>query len=306
MERLLGQMPPLSTLLDYPTIRSLAGRLEQLGAIAGNRLFLPVRARGRRAPLFYAHAAFVNVLFARKLLPYLHAEQPVYAIQARGLHEGEKPHQTFASMAADYVDLIRRVQPKGPYFLAGHCVGGLVAYEMAQHLKALGEDVAAVVMVDPEYHPNAVPWLHWRNPSALHVRLWRTFIRPIWFAHRWLRRIWGMLTGQPLPGLASETGANRQRQKAVMAGLKAALKAYRPRPYAGKLYILCSVERRKHLTNPATGWSSLAAEVEFVESGVSHEEVFIAAFPVVGAMIERILDAAQPAILAPIDRSAAE
>jgi hypothetical protein len=110
----------------------------------------------------------------------------------------------------------------------------------------------------------------------------------------------------PAPGLASETGANRQRQKAVMAGLKAALKAYRPRPYAGKLYILCSVERRKHLTNPATGWSSLAAEVEFVESGVSHEEVFIAAFPVVGAMIERILDAAQPAILAPIDRSAAE
>jgi acetoacetyl-CoA synthetase len=293
-------------LLDYPTIRSLAGRLDQLRAIARDRLLLPVRAQGRRAPLFHAHAAHGNVLFVRKLLPFFHAKQPLYAIQARGLAEDETPHRSFASMAADYVGQIRRVQPRGPYFLAGHCIGGLIAFEMAQHLKALGQDVGAVVMIDPEYHPNAVPWLHWRNPGARHVRLWLTLIRPVWFVQRWLRQIRDLLAGRPVIWYPTETGANRQRQQAVIAGLRTALKAYRPRPYAGKLVILCSAERRKHLSNPATGWHSLAPQVEFIEIGTSHDEVFFGALPAVGTAIERILDEAQPASLRPLDKSAAE
>src|ERR1700685_3612585 len=40
LERALGQMPPLSTLIDYPTIRRLAVRLEQLGAITHDPLLL--------------------------------------------------------------------------------------------------------------------------------------------------------------------------------------------------------------------------------------------------------------------------
>src|ERR1043166_9659742 len=37
MEAAFGAMPPLSTLLDYPTIRKLAGRLEQIDARVSNR-----------------------------------------------------------------------------------------------------------------------------------------------------------------------------------------------------------------------------------------------------------------------------
>ena len=306
LERVFGQMPPLSTLLDYSTIRSLARRLEQLGAITPDRLLLPVRAQGRRAPLFHAHAAYGNVLFVRRLLPFLNAEQPLYAIQARGFHEGETPHRTFAAMAVDYVTQIGRIQPTGPYFLAGHCIGALIAFEMAQHLKALGQDVGAVVMIDPEYHPNAVPWLHWRDPSAPRTRLWRNLIRPFWFAQRHLRRIQERLAGRPVIQQATETGTNRQRQRAIIAGLTAALKAYRPRPYDGKLVILCSGERRRHLSNPAAGWAVLAPQVEFIEIGTSHDEVFFAALPEVGESVERILAGVQPASPRPLERRAAE
>jgi thioesterase domain-containing protein/acyl carrier protein len=306
LERVLGQMPPLSTLLDYSTIRSLAGRIEQLGATSRDCLLLPIRAQGLRMPLFQAHAAHGNVLFARRLLPFLDAEQPLYAIQARGLQEGETPHRSFEAIAADYVAQIRRIQPSGPYMLAGHCVGGLIVYEMAQRLKALGQDVGAVVMIDPEYHPNAVPWLHWRNPSALHIRLWRELTRPVWFARRWLRRIRDRVAGRLVVEQPTETGANRQRQQAIMIGLRAALLAYRPRPYEGRLAILCSAERRKHLSNPATGWPALAPRVQFIELGGSHDEVFFAALPAVGGALERILQGAQPASLRPLDRSAAE
>jgi thioesterase domain-containing protein len=306
MERLLGEMPPLSTLLDYPTIRSLAGRLEQLGAISHDRLLVAIRAQGRRLPLFYAHAAYGNVLFVRKLLPFLHAEQPLHAIKARGLHEGEMAHRTFEAMAVDYVAQIQRIQPKGPYFLAGHCIGGLIAFEMAQRLKSLGQDVGAVVMVDPEHHPNAVPWLHWRDPGALHVRLRRELVRPLWYIQRRLRQLRGILAGRPVPPQETETGANLPRQRALISGLRAALLAYRPRPYEGRLVILCSAERRKHLSNPATGWRALAPRVEFVEIGGSHDEVFFGALPAVGETIERILGQAQPENLRPLERSAAE
>ena len=306
MELFLGEMPPLSILLDYPTIRQLALFLDKAGAAAGSGLVIPLRAQGRRPPLFNAHAAYGNILFVRQLLPFLGDDQPLYALRARGLHKGEAPHHSFDSMAADYVDEIRHTRPQGPYVLAGHCIGGIIAFEMAQRLKAVGDDVAAVVMIDPEYHPNAVPWLYWRDPGALGVRLRLTILRPIWFARRWLRRIRDRLAGRPVVEYTTETGDNRQRQIAVIDGLRAALRAYRPKRYDGKVVILCSAERRRYLSTAPIGWHSLARDVEFIEIGGSHDEVFFGALPAVGRSLEGILKRFEPAGHRPLERVAAE
>jgi len=51
-------------------------------------------------------------------------------------------------IARYHVRSIRDVQPNGPYFLGGWCVDGLVAYEVAQQLKAAGEQVALLVLFD--------------------------------------------------------------------------------------------------------------------------------------------------------------
>ena len=47
---------------------------------------------------------------------------------------------------------IRALRPHGPYLLAGYSGGGVVAFEMAQQLKALGEEVPLLVFFDT-YHP---------------------------------------------------------------------------------------------------------------------------------------------------------
>ncbi len=44
-------------------------------------------------------------------------------------------------MAAHYINEIRSVQPQGPYFLAGYCLGGIIAFEMAQQLLKENERV---------------------------------------------------------------------------------------------------------------------------------------------------------------------
>jgi thioesterase domain-containing protein len=51
-------------------------------------------------------------------------------------------------MAALYVDEIRRLQPEGPYHLGGWSLGGPVAFEMARQLRAAGESVGLLAVLD--------------------------------------------------------------------------------------------------------------------------------------------------------------
>ena len=63
-----------------------------------------------------------------------------------------RPHRSIEEMARAYIDEIRALRPRGPYLLAGYSGGGVVAFEMAQQLKALGEEVPLLVFFDT-YHP---------------------------------------------------------------------------------------------------------------------------------------------------------
>ncbi|MEK8104460.1 thioesterase domain-containing protein [Micromonospora sp. M12] len=103
---------------------------------------LPLREHGSRTPLLRAPFGGVGWAYAG-LLRHLDGDQPVYAVQARGLAESEdgRFEQLPASlddMARDYVDQIRAVQPSGPYRLAGWSLGGLIAHRMASLLQELG------------------------------------------------------------------------------------------------------------------------------------------------------------------------
>jgi thioesterase domain-containing protein len=51
-------------------------------------------------------------------------------------------------MAANYIDRLRKVQPSGPYLLAGLCAGGVIAFEMARQLQNQGDLVAFVGIID--------------------------------------------------------------------------------------------------------------------------------------------------------------
>jgi thioesterase domain-containing protein len=49
-------------------------------------------------------------------------------------------------MAAGYLAEVRSVQPRGPYLIGGYCFGALVATEMAQQLRANGEEVGVLAL----------------------------------------------------------------------------------------------------------------------------------------------------------------
>ncbi|MFC3891188.1 amino acid adenylation domain-containing protein [Lentzea rhizosphaerae] len=153
----LGVRPDLRLLFDAPSPAALA---EQLGtSAAGDPLgaLIPLRTGGDLAPLFCVHPGAGIGWEYFGLLPHLDPRRPVYALQARGLTDPSSMPGSVAEMAADYADLVRSVQPDGPYHLLGWSFGAVVAHEMAAQL----EDVGLLALLDgyPETgdHPEVSP-----------------------------------------------------------------------------------------------------------------------------------------------------
>ncbi|MGC2172945.1 MAG: amino acid adenylation domain-containing protein [Candidatus Sulfotelmatobacter sp.] len=138
---------PLATLIQAPTVAALADILRRESWTPSWSSLVPMQAGGSKLPLFLMHAHGGNVLEYHPLVNHLEADQPVYALQARGLDGSTNTFDSIEEMAAAYLDEIRSLQPEGPYYLGGFCFGGLVALEAAQQLTAAGEKVALLVLI---------------------------------------------------------------------------------------------------------------------------------------------------------------
>ena len=72
----------------------------------------------------------------------------MYSFEFAGANGDQPPHTTIHDMAVQYVAEIRKIQPAGEYILGGHCLGGLVAFDMAAKLEAMGKTVAALCLFE--------------------------------------------------------------------------------------------------------------------------------------------------------------
>ena len=148
IEKKLGVKLPLASLFQFPTVRALANKLEQTVKTSDWSSLVPIRATGSRLPLFLVHGAEGNVLLYRNLAECLGTDQPVYGLQSQGLDSGELAESTIEEIAAKYRNDIQSIQPTGPYYLGGYCLGGTIAFEIAQQFKRAGESVALVAMLE--------------------------------------------------------------------------------------------------------------------------------------------------------------
>jgi thioesterase domain-containing protein len=78
----------------------------------------------------------------------LPADQPFYALQIPGVEPGGVPLETIETLANFHLQHLRTVRPHGPYRLAGHSNGGIIAFELARQLEAAGESVEQLVIFD--------------------------------------------------------------------------------------------------------------------------------------------------------------
>ncbi|SFE04967.1 AMP-binding protein [Blastococcus tunisiensis] len=173
-----------------------------------------LRGAGSRTPLFCVGGAGAVAVGFRPLALRLGPDQPVYAVQASGLETRGPVDWTVEAMAARHLETLRAVQPHGPYRLAGHSLGALIALDMAHSLTAAGEEVELVAVLD-SYPPDPA-----MSPSAFDGSVVRK-----------LKRLLAVLLVGVLPSGRSDY--SRFHVHGVFVGHR-----HRGRPWAGRTLVV--------------------------------------------------------------------
>ncbi|MDI1235346.1 MAG: amino acid adenylation domain-containing protein [bacterium] len=148
LENETGIKLPMSTLFEYPTIEKLGKLLERNEVVKQWKSLVPIKNKGKKVPLYIVHGGGLGVMVFHHLSKYLDNEQPLFGLQALGIDGQEEPLTSIEEMSSFYLSEIFEQNPEGPYSLAGHSSGGLIAFEMAQQLKALGKVVKSLTVFD--------------------------------------------------------------------------------------------------------------------------------------------------------------
>lgn len=216
---------------------------------------VPIQARGAARPVFLVHHGGGGVYDYLPLARALGPDQPLYGFQEPGFDEGTEPPESVEALAERYVAELRTLQPRGPYVVGGFCFGGVVAFEMAQQLQHVGEQVDGVLVID-----GLAPALQVPRPLSdrvdSHVKRLRALpmprrvgylVRRVWKRFSWeivrransLRDGWRELAFHAYRRLGLREPALIRQWHLLRINGELSL-AYEPRPYEGRVVLIRS------------------------------------------------------------------
>ena len=239
-------------------------------ASAPRSCIVPIQPQGSRTPFFAVPGHNGDVFCYVRLAHHLGMDQPFYAFEPPGIDGSCPPLTDMEALAARYVADLRAVRPSGPYLLGGYCVGGIVAFEVACQLRALGEEVAVLVLFDASPPSALRPLTAWRmylrfRRDQMLQRLrevaqlpWREQLA---FARERLARVAPRRRGTDVHDPAVER--RQQLKNEVAEATMAAATAYarRPRVYPGPIvHFLSSEETRRLAYGRQLDWERYARD----------------------------------------------
>ena len=268
IEKVVGQRLPVSVLFEGQTVRAMAAALGHDFGDEALSLAVRIRSGGDGQPLFVVPGINGNIIGYESLANALPAHVPVYGLRSLGLHGDAEPLTTIESIAARLLEDVRRVQPHGPYFLSGFCIGGIVAYEMAQRLTAQGEHVELLALIGT-WPPWAVANTFSGSPLLQKLAYLRRGVT------RHLKTMWAQAPRERIPyllrkaGIVSEMVARRDvyrgdaatfRHDLVSRVNRSAAAAYKPLAYAGDIVLVIPDDASPPADrDPRLVWRDLAA-----------------------------------------------
>jgi non-ribosomal peptide synthetase component F/thioesterase domain-containing protein len=287
----------LATLLQAPTIEGLAVRLHRQQMLESDALRLadgewvypeervfPLRREGDGLPLIVIDCGPMYRALVRKLPN----EQPVYGMGLPKLSELPRDF-TVVDIAANLVQGLLASGLEGPYCLAGWSAAGVLAYEMANQLRAQGKEVALLVLFDTSNPAYTRSFEGWRMAP---VRFW-FFIEKLYYHRKRLLsmsplRAWRFVRERtrkfnidnPLPPSQSDTLSEEEKHEEYFRynwqmQYKAATR-YTPEPTDLNVVLLRSeVSQKGVFRDPHLGWSRVAiAGLHMFEMPGEHDHMF--------------------------------
>jgi non-ribosomal peptide synthetase component F/thioesterase domain-containing protein len=277
----------MASLFEASTIQQLAVLLRTEARVKRSPLVLPIQPKGSK-PAFYCVDAGP---FFRPLAHHLGDDQPFFGLRLEDTHEFPSPFR-LEDVAAYHIRNLREVQPEGPYYLGGWCLSGVIAYEMAQQLRAEGAVVPLVAMFDspnPSYFRNLSAAENLKVKSslifqklALHWNAYRQMEFPQGISYLWervesvmmnhRRRFWRL--SYWLQKKVRQTVGESLRNPLQVVFL--ASKTYTPKPYDGDAALfLGAAEPWGPYRDPNFGWAKLVRgsfEIEVMPG--DHSDMF--------------------------------
>jgi thioesterase domain-containing protein/acyl carrier protein len=245
---------PINSLVEASTVRALAQVIDS-GAVERRRLARLNKA-GARIPLFYVHSGAGGMLTLRNFSTAVGTDQPLFGLQAFSDRDIEvQDTLSVVETSDECLAALRELQPKGPYLLAGHSIGGHIAYEMANRLHADGERVAYVGMLDPAA-PHTLSLrgrltarakeLTGRGPEPRRENLFRTVIAAT-----------GRMMRARVTAAAPATEEDREQADTDrwMRNLLLIEQRYDPPMWSGNVTLYVTSEMARYTGSPTNGWA---------------------------------------------------
>jgi amino acid adenylation domain-containing protein len=151
---------PLRCIFIDPTIAGLARHIHYDVSTQNYRYtsdiprwncLVPAQPKGTRTPIFLVagyQGPDDTLLVLSRIITHLGLDQPVFGFRPRWIEGIGAEYASVEEVAREFIAELRVVQPRGPYLLGGHCVGGIVALEIAQQLVRDGEEVKMLALLD--------------------------------------------------------------------------------------------------------------------------------------------------------------
>ncbi|MGH9717521.1 MAG: alpha/beta fold hydrolase [Candidatus Acidiferrales bacterium] len=254
IERTLGRYVPPMMIYHTPTIISLTEALQDSGFPQIPPL-TQLRPGENRAPLFIAHGVGGSVLEFSDLVKHVDSGRAIYGMQAKGSDGRSEPLDRIEDMAEFHLEAIRRLQPHGPYFLAGHSLGGLVALEIARRVLESGDNPGLLVMID------SYPHLRHLAPSQQARLIARLAARRVFGANAPPANAAPKHQNKNTTHLEVPTNVKTPMRRVRERGY-VALERYRPRFYDGKIHFVRAETVSVFPDDPTAVWSRFAKEFE--------------------------------------------
>ena len=299
----------LAILFEARTVRKLGAairkRKEPSSAEAKKwSSLVPIQPNGSRAPIFCVHAVGGDVIFYEQLARALGTDQPFYAFQSPLVSCADIRETSIEKLASTYVSDLMSFFPQGPYLIGGASFGGLVAFEMARQLHALGAEPDLLLLFDTavpgnERHVNVKNQIGRFHDGLLkHGAEYlkkKARVKGKYWADNLRRRL--QLVACACYRLVGRRLPLNLHYFQVAEAHKQAQKRYAFRPYAGKIVLMRAVNRGPEslskLEESTLGWGALAGgglEIHDVKTG----HMFMLFEPYVKTFVEQLKPLLRP------------
>jgi acetoacetyl-CoA synthetase len=243
----LGVDVPVQDFLVEPTLEGLADAVVR--ARSSGTPEVPLLRPGHGRPLFVLGDAWGQLNSYAALVQHLDTERPVYGVTVPLTHEGRR--RTITEVAAESVARLREVQSSGPYSLLGYSFGGIVAYETATALRAAGEPVSYLGLID------VLPPLAALTPAEARAR-------------RWAGRLETVLSGEARAAVTRRLHVPAHQDSATaeddfFRGSYEEANRWRPAPYAGPVTYYLAEGRPPFVGNSLAAWRRVAPHLLVTE-----------------------------------------